>query len=153
MKPIIQFYKKLHSYLIAEFDEESEIKEIVAMAQKVSPSCNVTHASINFLEECVNRPSQIEDDEVWMGTKEEFMINAFKDLSPLKDERAMETFHDLWKVVLTLEEEDFYWARTVKSRPDGSAVIVLHVSSEEAFRKLVSENSLREVEEGVIITH
>jgi len=136
MKPIIKFYATVLSYLQSEIEEVGAIEEIVGLAKETKPSLEVTLESISLLEKYVNRPNEIDEteDDSWLEVKEEFVCSAFKDLSALRDPGAMNLWHQINQVMLIEDDGDlFMWSKKTKSRPDGSAVIVLHVSNEEYF--------------------
>lgn len=160
MKPILKFYATVLSYLEADFEDEQIVKQLVEMSTKVNPSWDTTEENISKLEQAVNRGSEIEDDDELYSVLHDFNKAAFRDLSVIRDDAAMDVFHRLAsKVSSTYEIGDdmLIWAKTVKSRPDGSGVITLHVSNLERFRKLIEEhdfvdNSTEEtLKNGVII--
>lgn len=87
----------------------------------------------------------MEDDEELYTTKNDFIKEAFRDLSTLKNPVAMDLFDRLAKTCIPTYangEDMFLWAKSVKEHSDGSAVIVLHVSDLERFRKLIEQHDL-----------
>jgi len=125
--------------------EKRAIKYILWENEDKLNSWDATEETLLKLEQCVNRPSEVKDDEDWTTTTNDFVKAAFKDLSVLKDSAAMDLFDRLAKTCLPTYrngEDMFVWAKTVKERPDGSAVIVLHVSDLERFRRIVEEHEL-----------
>ena len=144
MKPIIQFYTVLFLYLVSSIEEIDIIEELIKLSEKASPSWEVNEETIKFLEQCVNRPSSIGDDEELFTTINDFLKSSFKDLSVLKDSRAMEVFDRLARKVSPSYDCDgdmLIWARSVKERPDGSGVLVLHVTDLERFRSIIEDNT------------
>lgn len=145
MNPIIKFYQLVFSYLQSDFDDPVLAQKIVEFSKEAKPSWSTTIARLEFLEQCCNRGSSVENDEHWSETTVDFAKAAFRDLSVIKNPLAMELF---WKIankyVPTFGNgEDFFvWARNVKVRPDGSAVILLHVTDLERFRELIEEHDL-----------
>jgi hypothetical protein len=142
---LIAFYKTILAYLIIDIEFDNTISVILDLFRKSSPSWEATEESIRKLQECVNYPSLVEDDSDWSTTLNDFIKSAFKDLSILKNPEAMELFDELAKKCLPTfrhGEDMFIWARTIKERVGGSAVIVLHVSDLERFRKIIEEHDL-----------
>lgn len=143
MHPTIKFYSQVLQYIKSDIEDNETLEKIVTLAKTVTLSlAEVTAKNISFLETCVNRPSEVpeSEDDGWLATIESFVQCAFKDLSPLRDEKAMQLWHQINEKLLVGSEGDlFVWSRRVKSRPDGSAVIVLHVSNQEAFERILSE--------------
>lgn len=144
MKPIIKFYREVLKYIQAEDEIDGAIANIVTLAEKASPSWEATAESVAFLEQCRNRGSvEVKDDEVWSTTLNDFVKAAFRDLSPLKDDGVMELFKEVANGIGTSfwnGEDMLVWARTVKERPDGSGVLVLHVSDLDRFRKMIEDH-------------
>ena len=81
---------------------------IVALAKKASPSWEATKESVAFLEKCRNRGSrEVTDDDVWSTTLNDFVKAVFRDLSPLKDEAAMDLFKEVAdRVVHEVDERE-----------------------------------------------
>jgi hypothetical protein len=143
MKPVMKFYQTVFQYLTADADYEGDVEKIVAFAKKVSPSWEVTDDSVRLLEQCHNRMGEVEDDEVWNTTINDFVKATFRDLSVLRDDSAMELFDKIacaMRASYAIGEDLFLWARSIKERPDGSAVIVLHVTDLERFRDLIESH-------------
>lgn len=69
-------------------------------------------------------------------TQEEFVTAAFKDLSVLKNPAAMTLFAKIRDRVV-FPDDMFVWVRTAKRRPDGSAVVILHVSDYDKFVQIM----------------
>ncbi len=161
MKPMIKFYATILSYLEADFEDEQLVKQLVEVAQKIKPSWETTEESVVRLEQAVNRGSEIEDDDELYSILNDFNKAAFRDLSVIKDDAAMDVFQRLAsKVSATFSdgEDMLVWAKSVKDRPDGSGVIVLHVSDLKRFRKLIEDHDLVDnstedgtLENGVVI--
>jgi hypothetical protein len=150
MKPIAKFYQSVLNYIQSDMEVEGAIEKIVAFAEKASPSWEATSESVAFLEKCRNRgSSEVTDDEVWSTTLNDFVKAAFRDLSPLKDESAMDLFKQVADEIGTTfncGDDMLIWARNVKERPDGSGVIVLHVSDLKRFRELIEDHDLADKE-------
>lgn len=144
MKPIIQFYTVLFSYLVSRIDDTDIIEELIKLSKKASPSWEVNEESVSFLEKCTNRPSSVEDDEDLFTTINNFLKSAFKDLSVLKDPMAMEVFDRLARKVspsYACDGDMLVWARSIKERPDGSGVLIIHVTDLERFRRIIEDNT------------
>lgn len=142
---VIVFYKTVLAYLHIGVEFDNTISVILDLSKETSPSWETTKESVRKLEQCVNHSSQVEDDEEWSTVLNDFVKSAFKDLSVLKNPEAMDLFDSLGKTCIPTYrngEDVFIWARSVKERPDGSAVIVLHVSDLERFRKIIEEHDL-----------
>lgn len=142
----MKFYQEVLNYIQAADEMEGAVEKIVALAQKASPSWEATAESVAFLEKTRNRGSRdVKDDEVWSTTLNDFVKAAFRDLSPLKDETAMELFKKVADGIGTTffsGDDMLIWARTVKERPDGSGVLVLHVTDLKRFRTFIEEHDL-----------
>jgi len=148
----MKFYFAILVYIKADFTREGAIQEILELVPKVNPSWEASEETVEFLEQCCNKQIAVSDETI-SDTKEIFLKAAFKDLSVLKNPEAMDLFYKI-RVEVALEQNDNYiWSKSVKERPDGSAIIVLHVSCLEHFRKMI-ENHHRvtgsSLEEGVI---
>lgn len=143
MNKMIAFYSTILDYLKSDVEVDELIPEILKLAEASSPSWEATEEELRKLEQCVNRSSEVEDDEEWSTTTNDFIKSAFKDLSVLKNPLAMDLFDRLAKTCIPTYangEDMFLWARSVKARPDGSAVIVLHVSDLERFRRIMESH-------------
>jgi hypothetical protein len=161
MKTIVNFYSTILAFIQSDKETDGAVAEIVALAKKAAPSWEATEESVLFLEQCCNRGSTVNDDDLLFTTLNEFMKASFRDLSVLKDATAMELFQKLASEVspaFSNGEDMLIWARTVKERPDGSAVIVLHVSDMKRFRKLIERHDFADstvddptLESGVVI--
>jgi hypothetical protein len=139
----IAFYSAILTYIKSDVEVDELIPEILKLAEASSPSWEATEESVRKLEQCINRQSEVEDDHEWSTTKNDFTKAAFKDLSVLKNPVAMDLFDRLAKTCLQTyaqNEDLLIWAKSVKERPDGSAVIVLHVSDLERFRKIIEDH-------------
>jgi len=113
-------------------------------------SWEMTEESLRLLHRCVNESSTV-DDEEWTETRNAFVTAAFKDLSSLRNPHAMRVFNKL-RVTCTLNDEElFLWRRKVTKRPDGSAVMVIHVSDVELFEGLLGEHAYGLLDEGLMI--
>jgi hypothetical protein len=141
----IAFYSAILNYLQSEFDDEGMVKKIIDLSNDCSPSWEATADSIADLEQYVNRGSEIENEDELFTLLNDFVKDAFKDLSVLKNPAAMELFHKLAVKVLPsfrAGEDIFIWAKSVKERPDGSGIIMLHVTDLERFRKELQDHDL-----------
>lgn len=144
MKLIINFYRTVLTYLQATEEINGAIDKIVELAAKANPSWEATAKSVAFLEQCVNRGSTVDEDEEF-ATCNSFAKAAFRDLSVLKDDIAMELFRELAQACVptfAAGDDIFIWARTVKERLDGSAVLVIHVTDLARFRRLLEQHDL-----------
>ena len=139
----MKFYATVLSYLQSEFEDENAVSEIIALGKKASPSWEATEKGIGFLEQCCNRQSSVKDDEKWSTCMNDFVKAAFKDLSVLKNPEAMGLFRKVADAVVPTfasGEDMLIWARDIKERHDGSAVVILHVSDLERFRRLIENH-------------
>ena len=143
MNPIMKFYAAVLAYIRSTVEVEGAINTIIKLAKATSPSWSATEESITFLERCCNRNSLVKDDDEWSTAMNDFIKAAFRDLSVLKNPAAMEVFRKLANAVLPTcanGEDMFIWARTIKERPDGSAVVILHVSDVKRFRSMIENH-------------
>lgn len=85
---------------------------------------------------CVNDSESINDDNFWNENLLDLVLAAFKDLSPMKNPDAMRTFEKICMACHVDEDALFMWSRKVTERQDGSAVIILHVSNLDDFKKV-----------------
>lgn len=93
-------------------------------------------SDLDLLWTCVNDPTTVESDDTWLNTKEGFVVSAFKDLSVIKNPEAMKLFAEIRNLMLGENTTDaVVWTRTVKARPDGSVVYIIHASSQKMFEK------------------
>ena len=90
-------------------------------------SWELTKEHLDQLDRCVNDSQNVSEDE-WEEARNEFVIAAFKDLSDFRDPRATVLFNQLRRLCTVNDGELLMWSKKVIKRPDGSAVIVLHVS-------------------------
>jgi len=143
MNPMMKFYTLVLSYLQAEFEDNHIVTQIVDLAKQVKPSWETTSKTVKFLEQCCNRSSSVKDDTVLYTTTQDFAKAAFRDLTVIKNSEAMELSRKLADATIptfATGEDIFIWARDIKPRPDGSAVIILHVTDIERFRKLIENH-------------
>ncbi len=142
----MKFYREVLSYIQAEDEVEGTIQMIVSLAKKASPSWEATEESLAFLEKCRNRGSrEVTNNAVWSTTLNDFVKSAFRDLSPLKDEAAMDLFKEVADGIGTTfsnGDDMLVWARTVKERSDGSGILVLHVTDLKRFRDFIEDHDL-----------
>ena len=141
----IEFYSTILAYVQTWVDPEGLMSKVLGLSETSSLSWEATEESVRKLEQCVNRPSEVEDDDELSTTTNDFVKSAFMDLSVLKNPDAMNLFDKLAKSCLPTYsngEDIFIWARSVKERSDGSAVIVLHVSDLERFREIIERHDL-----------
>ena len=89
------------------------------------------------LEQITNRPSELSTQEYDESeVQQDFVTAAFKDLSVLKNPAAMSLFGKI-RDCIALDGDSFIWARKVIARPDGSAVVILHVSDLQKFAYII----------------
>lgn len=158
---MITFYATVFSYLTSDIEIDELIPEILKLSKEVSPSWEATEESIRFLERCINRSSFVEDDDEWNSTLNDFIKEAFKDLSVIKNPLAMDLFGKLARATSPMfnnGEVLCIWAKTIRERPDGSGVIVLHVSDLDKFRHEIENHDsvdsftqLHSLEEGIML--
>lgn len=159
----IQLYTAILNYLNSETVEHKRlvVLQIIASPPDTSSSSyEVTIDSLEKLWQCVNHPLEIEDDDEWSTTTNDFVKSAFKDLSSIRDPKAMELFDRLARTCLPTYadgQDMLVYARSIKERPNGSAVIVLHVSDLERFRRIIehhdyidSSTEFHTLEEGLL---
>ncbi len=156
MKSLIQYYSSILGFLNPKMPEilsEEVARRLWRAAIDLNPSWVADEESLKQLNKCVNNSDTAEQD--WLDTIETFLIDMFKDLSILKNPEAMELFHQICRRVLPLHEDCFLWARNIKKRKDGSAVIVLHVSNLEMFEKALKQPGMTrtgDLETGALMT-
>ena len=114
-------------------------------------SCELTEESLKrLLGYLVNYEREVG----WFQEVGRFFMAAFKDLSSLRNPRAMEIFKNLRKIASPYMNHLNLWARKISKRPDGSAFIILHISDYEVFSQTFKEmaktvGSYGELEEGL----
>jgi hypothetical protein len=159
MNPIIKFYAALLAYIKSDVEVNGAVEEILKLAKEASPSWEVTKENVEELEEICNRGNQLDEDNhkryvELMDFTEEVSIAAFKDLAVLKWPLAMDLFEKLHDC-LALPGDSFVWARSIKRRPDGSALVILHVSDYERFKGMIEDHHhvtcKRELEKCVLV--
>jgi hypothetical protein len=67
----------------------------------------------------------------------EFIIAAFRDLSPMKNPRANQVFKSLCPICMVEKPMQLLYARKIIRKPGGGGVIILHVSSVSEFESMV----------------
>lgn len=158
MNAKMKLYQTTLNFLKEEWNPE-EAWRILGIAQEVEArfereSNQVSVGEMHELWDCVNNSET--NNENWLEIKEGFVMAAFKDLSVIKNPEAMELFHEIRRYVLPGDEDGFVWARTIKDRPDGSAVIVLHVSNRDMYEKAMERSRMTrsgDLEEGLLLNH
>lgn len=145
MKPIMMFYRAVLDFIQSDTEFADAIKKIIALAERASPSWEATTESLAFLEKCSNRGgTEVEDEDLLYSTLNNFVKAAFRDLSPLRDLGAMDLFMEVANEVSPTfynGDDIIIWARTVKERPDGSGVLVLHVTDLKRYRELTEDHN------------
>lgn len=140
----MNFYRSVLDFIQSDTEFADAIKKIIALAEKASPSWEATAESVVFLEKCSNRGgNEVEDEDLLYSTLNDFVKAAFRDLSPLRDLGAMDLFMEVANEVSPTfynGDDIIIWARSIKDRPDGSGVLVLHVTDLVRFRKLIEED-------------
>lgn len=141
---MVIFYSAVLNYIRATIEEDGAIEHILELAKKAFPSWKANEESVSFLEKCCNRNSSVKDEDEPFDTINGFVKAAFKDLSVLKDPAAMRMFDGIASLSATYRHGDdiLIWARNIKIRDDGSAVVILHVSNIERFRELIEKHDL-----------
>ena len=84
----ITFYATILAYLESDIEDEKQIAKILELATLLSPSWETTTENIQKLEQCVNRSSEVKDDDEWSMATNDFVKASFKDLSVLRDPAA-----------------------------------------------------------------
>jgi hypothetical protein len=164
MKLIVKFYAAILAYIQMDAEFEEQAKGLVEQAKEAKASWETTLESLALLVKACNHGSQFtkEEDHVESDTKAEFTLAAFRDLSVLRVPEAMELFARLDQEVNCGIGDDYVWAKSVKARPDGSAVILLHVSNLEGFKDMVEKCGSASIatsayygtlQEGVVLGH
>ena len=150
-----QFYVLCQNFLTLQPHPEvptaAQIVEFARTCEGLSWKPEVE--GLELLEKCVNRSSEVKDDDVWMDTKNMFIIDAFKDLSSLRDPKAMQLFEQLYRQASFAEKDsNIIWARKVMKRPGGSAVVILHVQDYTTFKRMVErEGGIGDIDSGKMI--
>jgi hypothetical protein len=157
MNPIIRFYTALLAYFKmtkAEANKPGEAETILDLASKCKLGWEVTEERINELRGYCRFVQSGRDDSAVSASKVfDFLITAFKDLSPLKDKRAMVLFNELRKQggcpleQHPTEAATIIWGRRVKKTESGGAIITLHVSDLEAFNTILNDAAILSGEE------
>ena len=159
MNPIVKFYAALLAYIESDIEVDGAVEEILKLAKEASPSWEVTEEDVEGLEEVCNRPARLDEEEHekyndLRDLAEEVVVAAFKDLAVLKWPLAMDLFGKLRDRV-ALPGDSFVWARSIKKRSDGSALVILHVSDYERFKGMIEGHhhhvAMRDLEECVMI--
>lgn len=138
--PVVCFYSALQIVLNENIVlMEGQVDHLCELASKCGDkiSVEVDRDWLLLIDRCVKRSNELEDG-VWLDTKEEFIIAAFKDLSIIKDSIAMEIFDKLRETTV-MDEEVMLFARKIKKRENGSAVIILHVSNLSWFENRLDD--------------
>jgi hypothetical protein len=160
MNPIIEYYQCIYHYLYYSHPSHDVLERILELAEVTSPSWKATEEKIIFLERCTDSNEDDIDSELWHTTLDDFATLAFKDLSVLKNPAAMDIFHKLVDLTIRLDGENNHviWAKSIRERPDGSGIIVLHVSNLEAYRGTIDSNQivgdsteLKSLENGILL--
>jgi hypothetical protein len=142
IKTPLDVYKWILAYL--EQRDQNLVYDIVTSGDIAKINALISWDEIAqdlmLLHGCVNNSSVI-DEETWTETRNKFIVAAFKDLSSFRNPEAMGIFEKLRNICTMNDGELFMWGRSVTDRPDGSAVIVLHVSNLEAFEKMLNKES------------
>lgn len=113
-------------------------------------SWTMDETHLKLLDRSVNDRGSI-DDTTRKETQHTFIIEAFKDLSSLRNPNAMKVFQKLRSLFVN-DGSMLLWGRKVIERADGSAVLVVHVSDLGAFEKVLHDEVGRGyLEEGLII--
>lgn len=144
MNPIVKFYAAVLAYIESDIEVDGAVEEILKLAKEASPTWEATGEDLELLEEYCSGPDALyeknkERYEDAADLSEEFIIGAFKDLAVLKWPLAMDLFGKLRGRVV-FEDDSFVWARSVKKRPDGSALVILHVSDYERFKGMIENH-------------
>lgn len=159
MNPIVKFYATLLAYIESDIEVDGAVEEILKLAKEASPSWEVTEEDVKGLEEVCNRGGKLDEENHERYSEltdlcQDVIVAAFKDLAVLKWPLAMDLFGKL-RGRLVFDEDSFVWARSVKKRPDGSALVILHVSDYERFKGMIEGHhhrvNLRDLEECVMI--
>lgn len=139
------FYRAVLEHIEGDTVFEGAAEKIIALAIKAKPSWEATLESVAFLEKCSNSSGgvEVEDDHIWSLTLNDFVKAAFRDLSPLKDPGAMDLFNEVANKIGTsfrFGNDMFVWTRSVKKRPDGSGVLVIHVTDMDRLRRIIEKH-------------
>ncbi len=145
MSPVLFVYQMINFYLekgdMRTFGEGALFGSTKSLEQlPKAVSWELTKEHLDQLDRCVNDSKSVGDDE-WEETRHEFIITAFKDLSGVRDPRAMILFDQLRTLCTVNDGELLLWSKKVITRPDGSAVLVLHVSDLEAFERMLHKET------------
>lgn len=166
MKPIIEYYLKVLELIETDvpgvatgtYPAHAIEVDLITLARKSNESKNPISWKgardtnvLSRLLRAINDGESLNDEE-WEEVRFDFVMSAFKDLSPLRDPRAMETFDEIRKVAVMNDGETLLWGRKITKRDDGTAVVVLHVSDFEAFEKMLEgQTGQGDLEEGFMV--
>jgi len=142
MNVMLNFYKTIIQYL----GNSSNVGFVREQVLRAAGACEElvwvgTADTLNTLHECIHRVNEKYDD-TYESILEEFAIVAFKDLSSLRDPSALGVFERLTRVCRIKHLAHFIWPRKIIERKDGSAVIVLHVSSLGTFEEIMNRKAI-----------
>jgi hypothetical protein len=116
------------------FGNVARFKEVV--------SWNFTEKSLITLWRSVNDSRAFTLGECYQyDARLRFVQAAFRDLSSVRNPAAMRVFGEI-RAICGFDERLLLWfSKTVHTRVDGSAIIMLHVSNPEAFRVLRNQHT------------
>ena len=157
MNPILKFYIVLLAFFQKNKCSLADINRLVNLAKRLKLCWTVDSENLQIYFDAFKK-----DDTYWKWVeKREFIrIHAFKDLTTLKDPKAMEIFNGFKHLGPPVNSEgcanNFFvaWAKKIQERPDGSGIITLHVSDMFWFGQALNGGGRaykKKLEEGCVI--
>jgi hypothetical protein len=141
MNAIHKFYLTVFNLIRNNADStEAEREKVVTLASKCNDlTCgDVSADKLLFLEKIVKHRGEVLTEDLPSDPREDFIISAFRDLSPMKNPEAMELFQAFRKACLPEEDaENIIWVRKIVRRKDNTAVLVLHVNDLDVFENMI----------------
>jgi hypothetical protein len=153
--PILEFYEQVH-VLIENLSDRAQREIVIHEIMEDVPAGLSWRASKNSLRSLVGSSYSIDvKNGMPCEACAEFIIAASKDLSPMKNPEATRLLRKLRSICQIDPPMNVLFARKILKRCDGSAVIILHVSSLHDFVGMVTQEAGSELavdlEDGVII--
>jgi hypothetical protein len=152
---ILEFYERVHVLLANLFDRDRR-EQIIGQIVEDVPVGLSWRVSKRSLRSLVGFSYSV-DSKHGMPCEacSDFIVAASKDLSPMKNPEAIRLLRKLRSICQIDPPMNVMFARKILKRCDGSAVIILHVSSLHDFVSMVTQEAGSELavdlEDGVIV--